>query len=105
MSEWVVRFAAIAEADIEEACDYYAVVAPNEVGGFIHDVEVTQRRIADFPYLSREEEGLRHRAMTDYPYAPYYWLDEDNKVAWVVGVIHQRRNPAVAQSRNPKANN
>jgi len=91
----------LASTDVFDICDYYDQVSPDQAEDFLHDVELVKKDIVSFPY-SRAEGMLRHRALRRYPYAAYYWLDDVNKIIWVTGIIHQRRDPSVAAARQPK---
>ena len=103
-----------ADADLDEAIEYYAGEGVPLVGLLLLDaVEVTGALICDAPYAYTAHphyrattEGLRRRTVKGFPmYTLYYRVDVmDNKLLVLgVRVLHGRRDHAVAMDdENPE---
>jgi toxin ParE1/3/4 len=88
-----------AEADIEDARNWYEAQQAGLGDEFIEEVDAVLRRVGraprQFPKIHRE---LRRALVRRFPFAVYFLREGRRSV--VVGVLHQRRNPAEWQRRS-----
>jgi toxin ParE1/3/4 len=87
-----------AEADVEEAFDWYEAQRPGLGFAFRHAVDVAMAAAESNP----EAYAILHREtrrilLPKFPYALYYRVVEENVV--VVGCIHAKRHPRTWRSR------
>jgi plasmid stabilization system protein ParE len=87
-----------ARVDISEAARRYEQERPglgarflSELGEFLDRIAATP---AQFPTV---EEGIRRCALSHFPYAIYFSIEEPDIV--VMAVMHRRRNPEVWKRR------
>jgi toxin ParE2 len=74
------------------ARSYFRAVNANTESAFVSDVELTLRRIQQFPLAGFEiETGIRRRILTRFPYSIVYaaWKNE----LYILGVFDQRQKP------------
>ena len=87
-----------AERDIRDAHEWYSSITRDLGEQFITEVENAFERITDnpsaFPILHR---SIRRSLLRRFPYAVFF-VTSETRVA-VIGVLHQARNPRIAQRR------
>ena len=89
---------AAAENDVDEASDYYADKAEEDVAhGFVEAVREAYRAISDHPGAGSPRyadllgiEGLRSRKLRRYPYLVFYLERADHIDVW--RVLHAQRD-------------
>ena len=87
-----------AEQDIKSAYEWYEERRPNLGKEFIDEVESRIEKIDENPDLyATLYKNIRRALCKRFPYSVYFVKAESNVV--VIGVLHQRRNPAVWQAR------
>lgn len=87
-----------AEEDIESAFRWYEQQHVNLGVRFVEEIELKFQEIEKYPALHMEMMGNVRRALCNrFPYSIYFI--KKNMDVVVLAVLHQRRNPAVWQSR------
>ena len=99
MTPLLVRLRLAAEADIQEASEWYEDREPGLGGRFLDELGSTFTKIRlsplQFPRIAR---SLRRALLRRFPYTIYFVLSDDVSVA-VVAVLHQRRKPGIWKQR------
>lgn len=91
-------FTALAEADVEEAFDWYEAQRPGLGLTFRHAVDLAVAAAEANPEAYAVlHRGTRRVILPKFPYALYYVVAEENLV--VVGCIHAKRHPKTWRSR------
>lgn len=81
-----------AEAEINEAADFYDLENPGLGGMFIDEIERTIKVIAKLPEVAPVVRGgLRKKLLTQFPYSLIYSV-RPNEVR-LLAVAHQKRRP------------
>ena len=97
MSRLIIRPAA--EADIQEASDWYDGEERGVGVRFIDELRNTFARVREtplqFPNIGR---GIRRALLRRFPYAIYFVLRGERQSV-VIAVLHQRRNPVAWKKR------
>ncbi len=87
-----------AEHDIKDAYEWYEKQQLNLGKAFIAEIESRFELIQDSPTLfAKIFLDVRRTLSNRFPYSIYF-IHNDNDII-VIGVLHQRRNPAVWQDR------
>jgi plasmid stabilization system protein ParE len=87
-----------AEEDLKEAREWYEAQRAGLGDEFLKEIGASFRRLEAGPCRYPKVHGeLRRTLVRRFPFAIYYSADSDNIL--VVGVLHQRRSPAVWQGR------
>ena len=87
-----------AEADLEDAAQWYERQRPGLGGEFLDEVLHTLQAIEDGPQVYAQVHGGLRRAMTNrFPFGVFYLLEESDIV--VVAVMHASRDPAEWKAR------
>jgi plasmid stabilization system protein ParE len=93
-----VRFSADALQDLEEAVVWYESKRPELGIELAVEVRTVVAAIADFPNAGQKEgRDVRSRTTDRFPYRIVYRLEPD--IVTIVGVIHNKRRPAVWRRR------
>ncbi len=97
MMQVIVRPAA--EADVQEASDWYEGREPGLGGQFLDELKETFTRVRHMP-LQFPDVGrnVRRALLRRFPYAVYFVLRNESRVV-VIAVLHQRRNPSLWKKR------
>ena len=91
----VVR--ALAERDIDEATEHYAMIDASLAGRFLSDFRQTAQRLDRFPFAGREPyRGVRRVALDVFPYHAYYRVV--GREVRIIAIIHERRDPVVVEA-------
>jgi toxin ParE1/3/4 len=82
-----------AQAELDEAADYYADRAsPRIAQAFLDDFEHARNRLAEFPEIGKSiSKRLRILSFRHFPYSVIYRLLADTLV--IQAIAHQRRRP------------
>ncbi|MGR9054254.1 MAG: type II toxin-antitoxin system RelE/ParE family toxin [Gammaproteobacteria bacterium] len=87
-----------AEQDIKAAYEWYEKQSPNLGRAFLGEIEKQLVKIEENPELyAKAYKNIRRALCKRFPYSIYF-VELAGKVV-VIGVLHQRRSPAVWQSR------
>lgn len=87
-----------AEQDIASAYQWYEEQRPDLGKVFVAEIENQVQKLQKHPELYLLVVGNVRRALCKkFPYSIYFVHNESDIV--VIGVLHQRRNPAVLQMR------
>lgn len=88
----------VAEADVNEATDFYTLISPALARTFVDEVRDQLKRLADNPKLYQRVHGEVRRSLTRrFPFAIYYLIGLD--FVDVLAVLHTSRRPSVWQDR------
>ncbi|MDH5553112.1 MAG: type II toxin-antitoxin system RelE/ParE family toxin, partial [Nitrosomonas sp.] len=86
-----------AEQDIKKAYEWYEAQRQNLGKAFVAEVESRIEKIAEEPALYKKAHKNICRALCKrFPYSVYF-IKVDKDVV-IIGVLHQRRNPAIWQT-------
>ncbi|MFT4289470.1 type II toxin-antitoxin system RelE/ParE family toxin [Nocardioides sp.] len=90
---WSVEVSVDALSDVDEAVAWYATEAPEQVERLLADFDVGGRKVGFHP-LTRAEflPGRRRVHLQTFPYELWYIVDEDEKRATVIAVVHDRQD-------------
>lgn len=89
---------AAAEADLEEAAQWYEQRSAGLGANLVARVHDTLARVESNPELYPEVlTGVRRAPVRKFPYGVFYRILPDS--VQVFGVFHDRRNPSIWQSR------
>ncbi len=92
-----IVFRAEAQAEFEEAADWYEAQRAGLGDDFIAAVEAGLSRISAMPELhAAVHNDVRRAPVRHFPYTILYRIEPDR--ALVVAVFHSRRDPAVWQA-------
>jgi toxin ParE1/3/4 len=90
-----------AEADLEEARNWYEAQLTGLGDEFIVEVDAVLRRVAHSSRQFAKIHGeVRRGLVRRFPFAIYFIRDKGRSI--VIGVLHQRRNPAAWQRRTDR---
>ena len=88
----------LAEADLEDAAQWYDDERAGLAHRFLSDVDRTFSRILERPLQFPKVSGEVRRALLHtFPYAVYFRASEE--IVVVLAVLHLRRNPKVWRRR------
>ncbi|MEW5984114.1 MAG: type II toxin-antitoxin system RelE/ParE family toxin [Acidobacteriota bacterium] len=81
-----------AEAEINEAADFYDLESPGLGGVFLDEIQRALQRIVDFPEAAPLVRGrVRKRIVTKFPYSLLYSM-RGSEIR-VLAVAHHKRRP------------
>jgi plasmid stabilization system protein ParE len=93
-----VVLTAEAEADLDEAAQWYEQRSPGLGADLVARVRDTLARVGNNPELYPEVHGgIRRAPVRRFPYGVFY-RQRNDRVA-VIAVFHDRRDPSIWQSR------
>ncbi len=88
----------LAELDVTEASEFYALIGPALARAFVHELRDQLARLADNPRLYQRVVGEVRRTLTRrFPFAIYYLIESD--FVDVLAVLHTSRRPSIWQDR------
>lgn len=96
-----VAFHSQAEAELEEASDYYEGKRAGLGSEFETEVQEAVKRVARTPqaFPLHGTTGLRKCTVPRFPYTVFFMDLEDS--VWIAAVAHQRRRPDYWSHRSP----
>ena len=98
MSATRVLFTAAAQADLDEALNWYEAHAPEIVPGFHEALRATVERIGKNPkQFSPGRHETRRALLRKFPYLIIF--REVRQTIYIVGVFHTSRDPIVWERR------
>lgn len=81
-----------AEAEINEAADFYDLQSPGLGDAFLAEIERTIRSIVEFPEAAPLIQGrIRKRSIVKFPYSLVYSVRRDE--IRILAVAHHKRRP------------
>jgi plasmid stabilization system protein ParE len=93
-----VRLRRIAQAEFDEAADWYESRRTGLGLRFVRAIQQALAELADHPHRWAEvEPGIRESPVRRWPYFIYYQVHADHVL--VLAVFHASRNPLIWQSR------
>lgn len=88
----------VAEVDVNEAADFYALISPALARAFVDGLRDQLARLASNPELYQRVFGEVRRTLTRrFPFAIYYLIESD--FVDVLAVLHTSRRPGAWQER------
>jgi plasmid stabilization system protein ParE len=95
-----VIFDPAADAEIDEAVDYYRGIDEALAQAFLLELENAAERVADHPHVWQcILRHFRRFNLRRFPYALIYSLEPDH--VYVLAVMHERRRPNYWLERAP----
>ena len=95
-----IRYLAVAQAEIQEASEYYAAISPELGLSFRRELRQLTRLVAKMPMAwPPVGEGLRRCLLTRFPYLVIYAPLPEEVLVLAVG--HQHRQPGFWRERLP----
>ncbi len=95
-----VRFLKVAEAEFDDAIEYYEIQQEGLGDRFKNNVEYAILRIVAFPEAFRPlSKRTRRCLVTKFPYGVIYQHRDDSKEILVVAIAHLHRKPDYWVSR------
>ena len=89
-----LTFLKVAEADLDDAFEYYESVQSGLRFRFLTEIEFAKTRITMFPFLYEEIGKYSRRCLVQkFPYGIIYQYLEDKKEILIVAVSHLHRIP------------
>lgn len=90
-----IRLLATAEYEFAEAISWYDEQQNGLGDRFIAEIEKCFLRLQKDPFLfaRKYSEDLRTAPLHVFPYLIIFWIDDEEKVVYVVSVFHMKRNP------------
>ncbi len=100
MDSYLVVILKEAQLDLEEIIEWYEEQQEGLGETFFVRYEYITGLLARNPYLFPDHLLFVRRALVSRtPYAIYYAIDEPNKQAEVIAVLHQKRDPDLLRKR------
>ena len=94
-----VQFHTLAEAELQEASDYYARTAQGLREAFLDEVERAYRLLVEFPEIGvLVRNGVRKLVVNRFPYSLFYTIHSD--VIRIVAIGHHNRRPFYWRQRH-----
>lgn len=88
----------VAEAEINEAADFYDLKSPGLGSVFIDEIQRAIENISEFPDVAPLIRGrVRKKALIKFPYSLLYSVRPDE--IRILAVAHQKRRPFYWRSR------
>jgi plasmid stabilization system protein ParE len=82
----------VAEAEINEAADFYDIESPGLGSAFIDEIQRAIKSISEFPEAAPLVQGrIRKRPIAKFPYSMVYSIRPDE--IRVLAVAHHKRRP------------
>lgn len=93
MKSFVVRVLAAAEADFDEALEYYRDISPQLGQNFIIQVGSSMDDLKKNPYYQVRYDNFRMKMVKKFPYIIHYILDEERSFVYVYGIRNSYQDP------------
>lgn len=94
-----VQFHALAEAELQEASDYYGRTVPGLREAFLDEVERGYRLLVEFPEIGvLVRSGVRKLVVKRFPYSLFYTVHQET--IRIVAVGHHNRRPFYWRQRH-----
>ncbi|MDI6792507.1 MAG: type II toxin-antitoxin system RelE/ParE family toxin [bacterium] len=87
-----VEFVWPADAELQEAYEYYESQRPGLGSSFLDDFDMAVNYLVSFPTAwTRISQRTRKILLKRFPYSILYYVDGNN--IYLIGIAHQHRNP------------
>ena len=97
---WKLVYYDAVKLDIQDAKDWYYKQQKGLEKRFADDVKACITRLQKNPYhYEVKYKKVRTALCTIFPYAIHFYLDEFEQQLVIIAIVHQHRDPNVAQSR------
>ena len=93
MKSYTVRVLASAEADLDEAFEYYSDISPKLGQRFIKLVNAALNDLKKNPNYQIRYDNFRMKIVNKFPYIIHYILDENRQIVFVYGIRNSYQNP------------
>ena len=93
MKSYTVRVLASAEADLDEAFEYYSDISPKLGQRFIKLVNASLNDLKKHPHYQIRYDNFRMKIVNKFPYIIHYILDENRQIVFVYGIRNSYQNP------------
>jgi plasmid stabilization system protein ParE len=95
-----VKVLPVALQDLKSAKSWYNKQRENLGKEFKSEVNREIEYISEFPEHYQIQFGeIRQSLVSRFPYAIFYFIDEDFNQIVIIGVLHTKRNPQIAKKR------
>ena len=88
----------LAQIEIEDAIDYYALNSASVVKNFIIRIKETYHSLAINPFFKVQYKNVRALKINKFPYAIYFVINETENTVRILSCFHHKKNP----SKTPK---
>ncbi|NCX96911.1 MAG: type II toxin-antitoxin system RelE/ParE family toxin [Chitinophagia bacterium] len=86
--------------DVKEAKEWYKNQKQGLQKTFAYDIKNTILRLLMNPYIHAVRyKNVRLANATIFPYAVYYFIDDNAHKIVIIGILHNHRNPLVPKNR------
>lgn len=93
MTPFIIRVLAIAEADLDEAFEYYSDISPKLGQRFIKSLNNALNDLKTNPYYQTRYDNFRMKMVEKFPYIIHYIIDESRQIVFVYGVRNSYQDP------------
>lgn len=98
--KYTVKILPIAHSDLKKAKKWYNEQRENLGQDFKMEVNKEIDYISENPkHYQLKYKKLRQSLVTKFPYAIYYFIDEERTQIVIIGVLHTKRNPKIVKKR------
>lgn len=98
--KYTVKILPIAHRDLQKAKKWYNEQRENLGEEFKTEVNKEIDYISEYPkHYQLKYKELRQSLVTRFPYAIFYFIDEERTRIVIIGVLHTKRNPKIVQKR------
>ncbi|MCF8304046.1 MAG: type II toxin-antitoxin system RelE/ParE family toxin [Bacteroidales bacterium] len=100
MSSFKLQVYDAAELDLDESYVWYEEHVSGLGDQFIDDVRESMDYISRSPYsFEKKLYELHQCVLKRFPFAIYYKINTTNKIVWIIGVLHFKRDELVLVDR------
>ena len=92
MKSFTIRVLASAEADLDEAFEYYSDINPKLGQRFIKLVNASLNDLKKNPHYQIRYDNFRMKIVKKFPYIIHYILDENRQIVFVYGIRNSHQN-------------
>ena len=94
----------MAEIDLAESMDWYALQSPRLDADFLEEAERTFKKLSGKPFLyaihhNRKTIQLRTAAMDRFPFLVVFFVDPKRNLVIIIAVWHTSRDPKAWKKR------
>lgn len=86
-----------AENELRDSCGWYEQKRKGLARRFLKELDTRFKLITENPklYQTQGDGKLRFAPLKKFPYGIVYWLDENQKIVFVVSIFHTSREPII----------
>ena len=93
MKSFTIRVLSSAEADLDEAFEYYSDISPKLAERFIKLVNTALNDLKKNPNYQIRYDNFRMKIVKKFPYVIHYILDENRQIVFVYGIRNSYQDP------------